>query len=161
MTITDFCFYSDEPTRSLSGLIVKNNIRQHYQKFPKEVRTFIKQECLNSMGDPSALIRATIGILITTITSKEGLGEWPELLPTLCNCLDSGNINVVGVSLNTVIVRVGMLALRVFSIYVDLMQTLPGLVVVRNELTFLIIFKRDYVVQRLFENYRNPRTQGA
>ena len=82
------------------------------------------------MGDPSALIRATIGILITTITSKEGLGEWPELLPTLCNCLDSGNINVVGVSLNTVMVRVVMLALHVFPIYVDLMQTLPGLVVV-------------------------------
>lgn len=58
---------------------------------------FIKQECLNSIGDPSALIRATIGILITTITSKEGLDEWPELLPSLCTCLDSTSFQVVEV----------------------------------------------------------------
>lgn len=90
-------FLSDEPTRSLSGLIVKNNIRAHYNKLPKEVTQFIKQECLNSIGDPSALIRATIGILITTITSREGLQEWPELLGNLCNCLDSTNFHVVEV----------------------------------------------------------------
>ena len=91
------CF-SDEPTRSLSGLIVKNNIRAHYNELPKAVTVFIKQECLNSIGDPSALIRATIGILITTITSREGLEEWPELLPSLCNCLDSTSFHVVEVS---------------------------------------------------------------
>ncbi|KAF6017120.1 TNPO1 [Bugula neritina] len=85
----------DEPTRSLSGLIVKNNIRAHYGKLPKEVTVFIKQECLNSIGDPSALIRATIGILITTITSREGLQEWPDLLPSLCSFLDSNNFHVV------------------------------------------------------------------
>lgn len=91
------CCLLDEPTRSLSGLIVKNNIRAHYAKLPKEVTVFIKQECLSSIGDPSALIRATIGILITTITSKEGLQEWPELLPSLCICLDSTNFHVVEV----------------------------------------------------------------
>ena len=41
------------------------------------------------IGDPSQLIRATIGILITTIVSKVGLTGWPELLPTLCQQLDS------------------------------------------------------------------------
>lgn len=76
---------------------MKNNIRAHYGKLPKEVTQFIKQECLSSVGDPSALIRATIGILITTITSREGLQEWPELLPTLCNYLDANNFFVVEV----------------------------------------------------------------
>uniref|UniRef100_A0A8C5FFR5 Uncharacterized protein n=1 Tax=Gadus morhua TaxID=8049 RepID=A0A8C5FFR5_GADMO len=38
----------NEPTRSLSGLILKNNGR------------FIKQECLSNIGDPSPLIRATL-----------------------------------------------------------------------------------------------------
>lgn len=96
--INEYFLFPDEPTRSLSGLIVKNNIRAHYSKLPAEVTLFIKQECLNSIGDPSALIRATIGILITTITTKEGLGSWPELLPSLCNCLNSTSFHVVEVS---------------------------------------------------------------
>ncbi|CAB1344321.1 unnamed protein product [Coregonus sp. 'balchen'] len=50
----------DEPTRSLSGLILKNNVKAHYQNFPPLVADFIKRECLNNIGDPSPLIRATI-----------------------------------------------------------------------------------------------------
>ncbi|MEQ2241733.1 Transportin-2 [Ilyodon furcidens] len=83
----------DEPTRSLSGLILKNNVKAHYQNFPSGVSDFIKQECLNSIGDPSPLIRATIGILITTIASKGELQSWPELLPQLCSLLDSEDYN--------------------------------------------------------------------
>ncbi len=60
----------DEATRSLSGLILKNNVKAHYAQLPKEVTAFIKAECLGAVGDPSPLIRATIGILITTIASK-------------------------------------------------------------------------------------------
>jgi len=65
-TITiNVCFLpshsTDEPTRSLSGLILKNNVKVHYQNFPPGVAHFIKQECLNNIGDPSPLIRATIG----------------------------------------------------------------------------------------------------
>uniref|UniRef100_A0A6Q2WPU4 Importin N-terminal domain-containing protein n=1 Tax=Esox lucius TaxID=8010 RepID=A0A6Q2WPU4_ESOLU len=83
----------DEPTRSLSGLILKNNVKAHYQNFPAAVADFIKQECLNNIGDPSPLIRATIGILITTISSKGELQTWPELLPQLCNLLNSEDYN--------------------------------------------------------------------
>lgn len=53
---------TDEPTRSLSGLILKNNVKAHYQNFPPAVAEFIKQECLGNIGDPSPLIRATIGM---------------------------------------------------------------------------------------------------
>ncbi|KAK2150308.1 hypothetical protein LSH36_413g02041 [Paralvinella palmiformis] len=59
-----------------------------------EVTEFIRQECLNSIGDPSPLIRATIGILITTIAAKGGLENWSELLPRLWQCLDSEDYNV-------------------------------------------------------------------
>ncbi|KAK1885679.1 Transportin-2 [Dissostichus eleginoides] len=83
----------DEPTRSLSGLILKNNVKAHYQNFPPNVAEFIKRECLNNIGDPSPLIRATIGILITTIASKGELQTWPELLPQLCNLLNSDDYN--------------------------------------------------------------------
>ena len=68
----------DEATRSLSGLILKNNVKLHYNEFPEQVRTFIKSECLKAVGDPSPLIRATVGILITTIASK-GKREKREL----------------------------------------------------------------------------------
>lgn len=55
---------------------------------------FIKSECLSAIGDPSPLIRATVGILITTISSRGELTSWPELLPTLCNMLDSNDYNM-------------------------------------------------------------------
>lgn len=84
----------DEPTRSLSGLILKNNVRSHYHTFPDEVKEFIKSECLQAIGDPSPLIRATIGILITTISAKGDLTNWQQLLPSLCQMLDSEDYNV-------------------------------------------------------------------
>ncbi|CAF4147313.1 unnamed protein product [Rotaria sp. Silwood2] len=83
-----------EATRSLSGLILKNNAKSHYEKFPDEVRSYIKQECLSALGDRSPLIRATVGILITTIVTKGSLEQWPVLLEHLYTCLDSPNINL-------------------------------------------------------------------
>uniref|UniRef100_A0A8C7XMQ7 Transportin 1 n=1 Tax=Oryzias sinensis TaxID=183150 RepID=A0A8C7XMQ7_9TELE len=53
----------DEPTRSLSGLILKNNVKAHYHNFPNGVSDFIKSECLQNIGDSSPLIRATVGEL--------------------------------------------------------------------------------------------------
>lgn len=47
-----------------------------------------------AVGDPSPLIRATVGILITTIASNGNLQNWPQLLPTLCEMLDSQDYNV-------------------------------------------------------------------
>lgn len=84
----------EEPTRSLSGLILKNNVKAHYNSFLPEVAEFIKRECLSAVGDPSPLIRATVGIIITTIASKGELTSWPELLPALCQMLDSQDYNV-------------------------------------------------------------------
>ncbi|KAL1110373.1 hypothetical protein AAG570_007904 [Ranatra chinensis] len=84
----------DEPTRSLSGLILKNNVKAHYHKFRPDVADFIKHSCLAAVGDPSPLIRATVGILITTIASKGELTAWPDLLPSLCSMLDSQDYNV-------------------------------------------------------------------
>lgn len=81
----------DDATRSLSGLILKNNAKAFFDKFPDYCKEFIKRECLLCIGDPSQLIRATIGILITTIVTKNSLQAWPELLPTLCQHLDSEN----------------------------------------------------------------------
>ena len=50
----------DDATRSLGRLILKNNAKAHFNKFPTEVTIFIKAECLSAVGDPSPLIRATV-----------------------------------------------------------------------------------------------------
>ncbi|CAH1394472.1 unnamed protein product [Nezara viridula] len=84
----------DEPTRSLSGLILKNNVKTNYSRIRPEVLNFVKEACLTDVGDPSPLIRATVGIIITTIASKGELTTWPELLPALCSMLDSQDYNV-------------------------------------------------------------------
>lgn len=94
-TTINHLFFADEPTRSLSGLILKNNVRSHIHQFPPEVTEFIKSECLNAIGDRSPLIRATIGILITTIASTGELCNWADLLPRLCQLLESDDYNVV------------------------------------------------------------------
>ena len=73
---------------------MKNNVKAHFNRFRSDVAEFIKQSCLSAVGDPSPLIRATVGILITTIASKGELTSWPELLPALCGMLDSQDYNV-------------------------------------------------------------------
>ena len=92
--------FIDDATRSLSGLILKNNLKQHYEVLPPETIEFIKAECLQALSDPSSLIRATVGILITTIQAKAKITSWPELIPTLCNMLDSQDYHACEVSLN-------------------------------------------------------------
>lgn len=79
----------DEPTRAIAGLILKNNVKLYYGSFPDEIKTFIKQESLLCIGDPSPLLRATAGTLISTIAMRGELVNWPELLPTLCQLIDS------------------------------------------------------------------------
>ena len=84
----------DEPTRAIAGIILKNNVKEHYMGFPDEIKSFIKSECLQIIGDPSPLIRATVGTLISNIANKGELVNWPELLPTLCQLLDNPNNSV-------------------------------------------------------------------
>jgi hypothetical protein len=93
------CLFLDEATRSLSGLILKNNIRLLWDAYPADVRQYVRQECLLAIGDSSALIRATVGIIVTNIVSKEGLHQWPSLIPTMCNMVDSKDFNVCEVRL--------------------------------------------------------------
>uniref|UniRef100_A0A1I8H083 Transportin-1 n=1 Tax=Macrostomum lignano TaxID=282301 RepID=A0A1I8H083_9PLAT len=81
----------DETNRSMAGLILKNNIKNHYQLYPAEVLECVKRACLACLGDRSAMIRATVGTIITTMVSKARLEAWPELMPHLVASLDSGD----------------------------------------------------------------------
>ena len=74
---------ADDPTRSLAGLILKNNVRVHWDNFHATTHELIKNECVTHIGDRAPLIRATIGILITTIVGKGELSICTPRLPSL------------------------------------------------------------------------------
>lgn len=70
-------WFSDDPTRSLAGLILKNNVRVHWDDFHESTRVLIRNECLEHVGDRSAMVRTTIGILVTAIVGKGmNLPQW-------------------------------------------------------------------------------------
>uniref|UniRef100_A0A914ZWH3 Transportin-1 n=2 Tax=Parascaris univalens TaxID=6257 RepID=A0A914ZWH3_PARUN len=75
--------------RSLAGLILKNSIRLLWSRLPEQIRTYVKSKTLLAISDPHPLIRATVGIIVTTIVVHEGIAQWPSLLPTLCGMLNS------------------------------------------------------------------------
>ncbi len=61
-----------EYTRTVAGLILKNNIKSFWNDYDKElVQGFIKRELLTCTGDPSPAIRRTLSSIITTIITKE------------------------------------------------------------------------------------------
>ena len=84
-------------TRSLAGLILKNNIKQYYGDLPEEVKQYARVCCLESLGDAAPLVRTTVGILLSTIVKKmteDGELAQPEMLSALVVCLDSPDFNV-------------------------------------------------------------------
>ncbi len=80
----------DEVIRTQSGSILKRNVEEHFHSFPQEVTDFIQNECLSALGlaRMSPLIRANVGLLVATI-ARDRLANWPDLLPELCQMLDS------------------------------------------------------------------------
>ncbi|GMR36566.1 hypothetical protein PMAYCL1PPCAC_06761 [Pristionchus mayeri] len=74
--------------RSVAGIILKNNMRTaQWTNLSSDVKDYIKTKILSAIGDESPLIRATVGVFLTTVVVEEGLEEWPMLLPTLSQLL--------------------------------------------------------------------------
>lgn len=76
--------------RQVAGLLLKNNMRLLYKNLPLERQTFINDELLRAVTDQLRTVRASAAICIATIVSKTGFAAWPDLIPTLKRCLDSG-----------------------------------------------------------------------
>ena len=53
------------------GFVLKNNVKKYYDTMPAEVKQFIRVACLESLGDASPLIRATVGILLSTLVQED------------------------------------------------------------------------------------------
>ena len=68
--------------------------------FPEHVKAYVKEQCLNAIGDASALIRATVGLVISMIANRGEIGNWPELLPSLCHLIEQDEQSVCEVNID-------------------------------------------------------------
>uniref|UniRef100_A0A0N5BDN5 Transportin-1 n=1 Tax=Strongyloides papillosus TaxID=174720 RepID=A0A0N5BDN5_STREA len=90
----------NEPIRSVSGLILKNILLKYYQFLPNEIKNYVKSKVCSIIGDPSSLIRATVGIVLTTIYTREE-GQWNQVLHYLVKLLQNPDYNLLDGSLGT------------------------------------------------------------
>ena len=81
--------------RQLAGLMLKNNVKEHWRKLTPEVQEYVRENLLGSLGDPQKYIRTTVGSCITTIIYVAGLDAWPTLVPMLYRMLDSPEDSLV------------------------------------------------------------------
>ncbi|KAL1497591.1 hypothetical protein ABEB36_008524 [Hypothenemus hampei] len=97
--LPDFPFYLfyilgtptySEDIRSLSGILVKNNLSMTLQTIPPESFSQIKQECQNLLMDPSRDIRLSTSSIVVTI-ARDHLKNWPELIPFLLKSFSAQN----------------------------------------------------------------------
>jgi transportin-1 len=89
----------DVSIRAIAGLVLKNNIRTHYEQIQPVILEYVKQHCLQSISDTDPMVRSTAGIVVTTIVARGGLTAWPQVLPKLMELLDSPQVEAVEVSL--------------------------------------------------------------
>ncbi|CAI2178857.1 6952_t:CDS:10 [Funneliformis geosporum] len=82
-------------TRAIAGLLLKNNIRVYFATIPREVLVYVKTLSIKGLGDLDAMVRGIIGSVITTIVTRGGLADWPQVLTALMELLDSQDYNVV------------------------------------------------------------------
>ncbi|KAI6183830.1 Transportin-1 [Aphelenchoides bicaudatus] len=159
--------------RALSGLLLKNSVRLNWQQIPPNIRQFLKQNSFAAIDEESALLRATSGIIITTIFCHEGCVGWSEMLPTLCEMLESDNkLKVLG-SLSAlqkicedssdrlIVDEVSVLVSKVLPFFrsevtelrIMAVNTINSILLVQNEAFFNII---DPFLENLFQLAHDP-----
>ena len=79
----------DGPVRQMAGLVLKNNVKEHWDALDRSVQEYVRHNLLASMDDPLPYIRTTSGSCISSICSSAGLEAWPDLVPMLYQMLDS------------------------------------------------------------------------
>jgi transportin-1 len=77
-----FAYATDQTVdlRSTAGLVLKNNLRTDFQDLPPDVLAYIKQGAEKALVDQYDLIRSVAGTIITTIVTRGGIVNWPEIL---------------------------------------------------------------------------------
>ncbi|CAJ0748848.1 6899_t:CDS:2, partial [Entrophospora sp. SA101] len=85
----------DASIRAVAGLLLKNTVRMYFANIPREVLAYVKSFLIKGIGDPDIMVRGIVGNVITTIVTRGGLTEWPQILVNLMELLDSQDYNTV------------------------------------------------------------------
>uniref|UniRef100_A0A5S6Q7W0 Transportin-1 n=1 Tax=Trichuris muris TaxID=70415 RepID=A0A5S6Q7W0_TRIMR len=85
----------DCDTRAVAGLILKRNIRQHWDSFSSSLRSYIREQCLKAIADPNKIIVSAAGVLIAAIVACEKLACWPDLIKHMLNTLNTGSVEII------------------------------------------------------------------
>jgi transportin-1 len=68
---------------------LKNNLRAFYQDITPDVLSYIKSGTEKALVDHHDLIRSVAGTIITTILTRGGIVNWPEILQRFMEMAES------------------------------------------------------------------------
>ncbi|CAG8578642.1 5696_t:CDS:10 [Ambispora gerdemannii] len=83
----------DASTRAIAGLLLKNTIRTYFQTIQPDVLGYVKALTIKGLGDPDTMVRGIVGNVITTIVTRGGISDWPQVITSLMELLDSSDYN--------------------------------------------------------------------
>lgn len=98
-SVEDFTYYLlyivgqnsfSEEIRSLSGILLKNNLTAVYNKLSQDSIEKIRHLCLMLLRDPCRDVRTSISNVIYTL-AKGNINTWPELIPFLVKSFETPN----------------------------------------------------------------------
>lgn len=76
----------DQYIRSVAGLTLKNNIRSHFATIQPNVLEYVKECCIQHIGD--AGVGKPVSLVIAAIVSRGNIQQWPQILQVLLEKLD-------------------------------------------------------------------------
>ncbi|KAI8373588.1 armadillo-type protein [Choanephora cucurbitarum] len=79
----------DQYIRSVAGLTLKNNIRSYFPTIQPQVLDYIKECCIQHIGDPG--VGKSISFVISSIVSRGSIQQWPQILQVLLEKLEDPN----------------------------------------------------------------------
>jgi hypothetical protein len=88
-----FAYATDQTTdlRSTAGLVLKNNLRLYFQDVTPAVLSYVKTGAEKALVDQDALIRSVSGTIITTVVTRGGIVNWPEILSKYMEMAENPN----------------------------------------------------------------------
>ncbi|KAJ2449610.1 hypothetical protein EV183_004790 [Coemansia sp. RSA 2336] len=90
-------FMKDESSlvRTVAGLLLKNKVRQDFERIQRDVLEYVVRKSIDGIGDPITMVRHTLGTVVATVVALGKVSNWPDVLPRLLQLLDSNDYTVV------------------------------------------------------------------
>jgi hypothetical protein len=96
----------DQYIRSVAGLTLKNNVRSHFPTIQPQVLDYVKECCIQHIGDQQ--VGKAVGLVIAAIVSTGKIQNWPQILQVLLEKIDEQNPTVLKVRLLNILVTLSL-----------------------------------------------------